>query len=157
MPRLISEPLGSLMAFLRERITLSLNRPSWNTLQRWLCSSGFVVWVLGFLPTSEGSGSWVVTGRGRASVMDVMWSLLSVRQLCHHLIWLLQWQSRNDFFFKIFICSGFCHILKWNSHGFTWVPHPDPPSHLPPHPLPLGFPIAPGPSTCLILKGGKGK
>ena len=30
-----------------------------------------------------------------------------------------------------FFCSGFCHTLKWNSHGFTCVPHPDPPSHLP--------------------------
>ena len=39
------------------------------------------------------------------------------------------------FFFLIFICSGFCHTLKWDSHGFTCVPHPDPPSHLPPHPL----------------------
>ena len=27
--------------------------------------------------------------------------------------------------------SGFCHTLKWTSHGFTCVPHPDPPSHLP--------------------------
>ena len=24
----------------------------------------------------------------------------------------------------IFYCSGFCHTLKWNSHGFTCVPHP---------------------------------
>ena len=30
------------------------------------------------------------------------------------------------------------------------VPHPDPPSHLPLHPLPLGFPSAPGPSACLM-------
>ena len=22
------------------------------------------------------------------------------------------------FFFLVFICSGFCHTLKWNSHGF---------------------------------------
>ena len=50
----------------------------------------------------------------------------------------------------IFICSGFCHTLKWNSHGFTCVPHPDAPSHLPLHPLPLGFPSAPGPSACLM-------
>ena len=42
------------------------------------------------------------------------------------------------------------HTLKWNSHGFTCVPHPDPPSHLPLHPLPLGFPIAPGLSACLM-------
>ena len=24
-------------------------------------------------------------------------------------------------------CSGFCHTLTWISHGFTCVPHPDPP------------------------------
>ena len=43
--------------------------------------------------------------------------------------------------------SGFCHTLKWISHGFTCIPHPDPPSHLPLHPIPLGLPSAPGPST----------
>ena len=52
--------------------------------------------------------------------------------------------------FYFFICGGFCHTSKWNSHGFTCVPHPNPPSHLPLHPLPLGFPSAPGPSTCLM-------
>ena len=46
--------------------------------------------------------------------------------------------------------SGFCHILTWISHGFTCIPHPDPPSHLPLHPIPLGLPSAPGPSTCLM-------
>ena len=56
------------------------------------------------------------------------------------------WQI--SYFF--FICSEFCHTLKWNSHGFTCVPHPYPPSHLPLHPLPLGLPSAPGPSTCLM-------
>ena len=54
------------------------------------------------------------------------------------------------FIYLFIICSGFCDTLKWNSHGFTCVPHPDPPSHLPLHPLPLGFPSAPGPSTCLM-------
>ena len=29
-------------------------------------------------------------------------------------------------------CSGFCHTLTWISHGCTCVPHPEPPSHLPP-------------------------
>ena len=47
-------------------------------------------------------------------------------------------------------CSGFCHTLTRISHGFTCIPHPDPPSHLPPHPIPLGLPSAPGPSTCLM-------
>ena len=46
--------------------------------------------------------------------------------------------------------SGFCHTLTWISHGFTCVPHPDPPSHLPLYPLPLGVPSSPGPSTCLM-------
>ena len=49
-----------------------------------------------------------------------------------------------------FYCSGFCHTLKWISHGFTCVPHPDPPSHLPLHLLPLGLPSVPGPSACLM-------
>ena len=35
-------------------------------------------------------------------------------------------------------CSGFYHTLTWISHGFTCVPHPEPPSHLFPHPIPLG-------------------
>ena len=47
-------------------------------------------------------------------------------------------------------CSGFCHTLTWISHGFTCIHHPDPPSHLPLHPIPLGLPSAPGPSTCLM-------
>ena len=47
-------------------------------------------------------------------------------------------------------CSGFCHTLTWISHGFTCVPLPDPPSHLPLHPIPLGLPSAPGLSTCFM-------
>ena len=45
-------------------------------------------------------------------------------------------------------CSGFCHTLTQISHGFTRVPHPDPPSRLPPHPIPLGLPSTPALSTC---------
>ena len=56
----------------------------------------------------------------------------------------------RDVLFFFYICSEFCHTLEWNSRGFTCVPHPDPPSHLPLHPLPLGFPSAPGPSACLM-------
>ena len=47
-------------------------------------------------------------------------------------------------------CSGFCYTLTWISHGYTCIPHPNPPSHLPLHPIPLGLPSAPGPSTCLM-------
>ena len=41
-------------------------------------------------------------------------------------------------------CSGFCHTMTWISHGCTCVPYPEPPSHLPPHPIPQGHPSAPG-------------
>ena len=47
-------------------------------------------------------------------------------------------------------CSGFCHTLTWINHEFTCVPHPESPFHLPPHPIPLGYPSAPAPSSCLL-------
>ena len=54
-------------------------------------------------------------------------------------------------------CSGFCHALTWISHGFTCVPHPDPPSRLPLSLIPLGLPSAPAPSTCLMHPTWAGK
>ena len=51
-------------------------------------------------------------------------------------------------------CSGFCHTLTWISHEYTCIPHHDPPSHLPLHPIPLGLPSAPGPSACLMHQPG---
>ena len=44
-------------------------------------------------------------------------------------------------------CRGFCHTLTWISHGWTCVPHPEPPSHLSPHPIPQGHPSARALST----------
>ena len=44
-------------------------------------------------------------------------------------------------------CGGFCHTLTWISHGCTCVPHPEPPSHLLPYPIPQGHPSAPTLST----------
>ena len=76
--------------------------------------------------------------------------------------WSREWKPTPLFFFFfsfIFIrwrlitlqyCSGFCHTLTWISHGFTCVPYPEPPSHLPLHPIPLGHPSAPALSTCLM-------
>ena len=40
----------------------------------------------------------------------------------------------------------FCHTSTWIHHGYTRVPHPEPPSYLPPHTIPLGHPSAPAPS-----------
>ena len=48
---------------------------------------------------------------------------------------------RIDAFFFLF--SGFCHTLTWISHGFTCVPHPNPPYRLPLHPIPLGLSSVP--------------
>ena len=69
-----------------------------------------------------------------------------------------------SFFFLIYLysleanylqyCSGFCHTLTWISHGFTHVPHPEPPSHLPPHLIPLGHPSAPALSLVSCIKPG---
>ena len=55
--------------------------------------------------------------------------------------WLSNWTELNIFYFILFFfiswrlitlqyCSGFCHTLTWISHGYTCIPHPDPPSHL---------------------------
>ena len=44
-------------------------------------------------------------------------------------------------------CSGFCHTFTRISHGCTCVPHPEHPSHLPPHPNPQSCPSAPTLST----------
>ena len=67
--------------------------------------------------------------------------------------------KKNYLFIYLFIswslitlqyCSGFCHTLTWISHGFTCIPHPNPPSHLSRYPITLNLPSAPGPSTCLM-------
>ena len=51
-------------------------------------------------------------------------------------------------------CSGFCHTLTWISHGFTCIPHPDPPTHHPLHPIPLGLPSAPGRALVSCIQPG---
>ena len=49
-------------------------------------------------------------------------------------------------FFYFTILYWFCHTSTCIRHGCTRVPHPEPPSHLPPHTMPLGHPSAPAPS-----------
>ena len=44
------------------------------------------------------------------------------------------------------ILYWFCHMSTWICHGCTHVPHPESPSHLRPHTIPLGHPSAPAPS-----------
>ena len=55
-------------------------------------------------------------------------------------------KGATDFFFFFYFnwrlitlqyCGSFCHTFTWISQGCTCVPHPEPPSHLPPHPIPV--------------------
>ena len=46
-------------------------------------------------------------------------------------------------------CGSFCHTSTWINHGCTCVPPSWIPSHLLPHPIPLGCPSAPTLSTLL--------
>ena len=67
-----------------------------------------------------------------------------------------EWLNWTDtvlvFFFFIIILFyftilyWFCHTSTCIHHGCTRVPHPEPPSHLLPHTIPLGHPSALAPS-----------
>ena len=46
-------------------------------------------------------------------------------------------------------CDDVCRTLTCISYGCTCAPHPEPASHLPPHPIPLGCPRAPALSALL--------
>ena len=37
-------------------------------------------------------------------------------------------------------CDDFYHTSTWICHGYTYLPHPEPTSHLSTHPIPLGCP-----------------
>ena len=50
------------------------------------------------------------------------------------------------YYFYFTILYWFCYTSTCIRHGCTRVPHPEPPSHLPPHTIPLGHPSAPAPS-----------
>ena len=54
--------------------------------------------------------------------------------------------SFSFFLFYFTILYWFCHTSTWIHHGCTWVPNPEPPSHLPPHIISLGHPSAPASS-----------
>ena len=54
-------------------------------------------------------------------------------------------------FFYFTILYWFCHTSTCIHHGCTCVPHPEPPSHLPPYTIPLGYLSAPAPSLSTKL------
>ena len=52
------------------------------------------------------------------------------------------------------ILYWFCHTSTWIHHGRTHVPHPKPPSQLPPCTIPLGHPRAPAPRILYWTRTG---
>ena len=75
------------------------------------------------------------------SLIRGIWNMIQMNLL-------ILYQRKPNFFFNwrlitLHYCNGFCHILIWISHGFTCVPSHEPPSPLPPHPIPLGHPSTP--------------
>ena len=94
--------------------------------------------------------SWQIGGETMETVTDFIFLdfKITVDGDCSHEIFFFSFISWR--LITLQYCSGFCHTLTWISHGFTWTLHPDPPSHLPLYPVPLGLPSAPGPSTCLM-------
>ena len=76
--------------------------------------------------------------------LPLLWAQKNVGRVWH--------PGPTGFFFFSFtlfyftILYLFCHTSTWSHHGCTWVPNPEPPSHLPPHIISLGHPRAPAPS-----------
>ena len=120
---------------------------SWKLVRVWrLLGASQVVLVAKNPPTNrsrEGKGTQIFLGASRENKGRLTpWFILWLPGLWENKILL--------FLFYFFYCSGFCHTLKWNSHGSTCVPHPEPPFRLPLHPIPLSLPSAPALSTCLM-------
>ena len=69
-----------------------------------------------------------------------------VNEQCNDLLFSFFFQISNHFtLFYFTILYWFCHTLTWIHHGCTCNPKHDPPSHFPPHNIPLGHPRAPAP------------
>ena len=49
--------------------------------------------------------------------------------------------------FIYFLLYNIVLVLPYIDMNPPWVSHPEPPSHFPPHPIPLGHPSEPAPST----------
>ena len=79
-------------------------------------------------------------------VMSLLFNFSLMSMEFFHIFFLLQ-EFILFIFFSFTILYWFCLTSTWICHGFTRVPHPEPPSHLPPPTILLGHPSAPAPST----------
>ena len=78
---------------------------------------------------------------------DIYQSILFSRRTLLLLFFIVIFFPFLFFFFDFTILYWFCHRSTWIRHGYTRVPHPKLPTHLPFHTIPLGHPSAPAPST----------
>ena len=74
---------------------------------------------------------------------QVVFLLLIVCQLNIKLFFSFYFFYYFILFFNFTILYWFCHTSTCICHGCTCVPHPEPHSHLSPHPIPLSYPSAP--------------
>ena len=88
--------------------------------------------------------------------MQRAYTLLPYNPLFKEFLFIFLWILYCSFHFLFFFnwrlitlqyYSGFFHTLTWISYGCTCVPHPEPPSHVLPHPIPQGHSSAPTLST----------
>ena len=71
--------------------------------------------------------------------LNFTWNLVLREFLFFFFSWLV-------YYYYFTILYWFCHTSTWIRHRCTCVPNPEPPSHVPPHTIPLGHPSVPAPS-----------
>ena len=80
------------------------------------------------------------------SERDIVLSVFFFFNIVELFIFFFLFEQVFYFIFYFTILYWFCCTSTWICHGWTRVPNPEPPSHLPPHTITLGHPSAPAPS-----------
>ena len=75
----------------------------------------------------------------KLAFLNGFWEFLTLNLFIYFLLFIF-----TLFYFTILY--WFYRILTWIHHGCTWVPNPEPPSHLVPHIISLDHPCAPAPT-----------
>ena len=84
---------------------------------------------------------WLVSQMALYSFLFFFFSLIFFCILHCFIIVEILFFKFKFFFFYFTILYWFCHTSTWIHHRYTHVPHPEPPSLLPPHTIPLGHPV----------------
>ena len=112
-----------------------INRLDWNAFYFLLTYSKHLIFHLPF--------EFLVSETQNCSVWASFFFLMCMCVLLFFNINLFNWRL-------ITILYWFCHISTWIRHGYTRVPHPEPPSHFPPHTIPLVIPVHQPQASCFM-------